>query len=161
MGSWIDAIALDVKKVAPLLGAVLGSPAAGIGVSLLADAFGLSSENVGALKLAMQTDPEANERLARIEATHAIALQKLAGADYATEVDDRKNAREREISLHDHVPFILAMIFIVIYALVQFTAVFYPTPGEDLISARVQDIMVMIIGYFFGSSAKRITRATN
>ena len=45
MAGWIDAIASDVKKVAPLLGAVLGSPAASVGVSLLADAFGVDAEN--------------------------------------------------------------------------------------------------------------------
>jgi hypothetical protein len=101
------------------------------------------------------SNPDADRKLAEIEATHSIALAQLVSADYATEVDDRKNARLREMTLHDHVPFILAIIFVVIYALVQFTAVFYPTPGEDLISARVQDIMVMIIGYFFGSSAKQ------
>lgn len=158
MAGWIDAIVSDVKKVAPLLGAVLGSPASGIGVSLLADAFGVPSADSDAILRAVRTNPEANQKLAELEATHSLALAQLASADYGVEVDDRKNARLREMTLHDHVPFILALLFVVIYALVQFTAVFYPTPGEDLISARVQDIMVMIIGYFFGSTAKRFAR---
>jgi hypothetical protein len=151
MAGWIDVIA----SKAPLLGAVLGSPVAGIGLSLLANAFGVSTTDVDSISRAVLSNPDADRKLAEIEATHSIALAQLVSADYATEVDDRKNARLREVTLHDHVPFILAIIFVVIYALVQFTAVFYPTPGEDLISARVQDIMVMIIGYFFGSSAKQ------
>ncbi len=143
-----------VKHAAPAFAGALASPAANIAISLLANAFGVTGD-VDTLALAITSDPVARAKLLMLENEHAEALAKLASADYATEVDDRKSARLREISLHDHVPFILACAFLVIYALVQFTAVFYPAPSEDIISARVQDIMVMIVSYFFGSTNRK------
>lgn len=54
----------------------------------------------------------------------------------------------------DHVPMIIALFFCFIYAVIQLLAIF-SHGADDIISARVQDIMVMIIGFYFGASYKR------
>lgn len=75
---WKD-IALTVAKVAPMLGAVLGSPAAA-GASavgaVIASALGVGN-TPDDVRAALASNPEASAKLAQIEATRQIDLQKL------------------------------------------------------------------------------------
>jgi hypothetical protein len=48
----------------------------------------------------------------------------------------------------------LALLFFMIYATIQLLAIFNPGTQDDVISARVQDVMMAIIGYYFIASAK-------
>lgn len=48
----------------------------------------------------------------------------------------------------------LAITFVVIYAAIQWEAIRHPGDQDDVISARVQDIMVVIIAYYFVASSK-------
>lgn len=143
-----------VSKSAPLLGSMLGSPLAGIGVSWIASLFDADPANLQQIMDKISTDPEANLKLKTLEYAHIDELQKIAVTNYQTEVDDRKSARERQISLHDYVPTILAVGFLINYALVQFYCVTHPGTANDTISARFQDVLIMIISYYFGSSHK-------
>jgi hypothetical protein len=83
-----------VGKAAPLLASVLGSPLAGVAVSLIAQAFGIRSQDVAELAHTISGDPDATRKLEAIEYAHEEMLQKIASTDYATEVDDKKNARQ-------------------------------------------------------------------
>ncbi len=48
----------------------------------------------------------------------------------------------------------LALIFVIIYAGIQWEAIHNPGDQDDVISARVQDIMVVIIAYYFVASSR-------
>jgi hypothetical protein len=159
MGGLTDAIEssgiLDtVKGAAPLLGAVLGSPVAGVGLALLGNLFGVDSKDVKAIANAIQNDPEALIKIKTLEYQHAASLAQIAAQNYQTEVEDRKSAREREVSLRDYVPTILAVGFLLNYAMIQFYCVTHPSSAIDIISARFQDVLIMIMSYYFGSSHK-------
>jgi hypothetical protein len=155
-----NGIAGAVGKIAPLLASVLGSPLAAVGITLLANLFHVDPQNVTALHDAIVADPEANLKIKTLEYEHFETLSKIASGDYATEVDDRKNARSREIALRDYVPTILAVGFLLNYALIQFYCVTHPSSAIDVISARFQDVLIMIMSYYFGSSHKSTTRET-
>lgn len=154
MGGLIDVIESNVSKVAPLLGAVLGSPFSGIGISLLANLFGVDSKNVEGIQKAISSDPEALVKIRALEYEHAATLAKIAAEAFATEVEDRKSARSREVALRDYVPTILALGFLANYAAIQFYCVTHPSAALDVISARFQDVLIMIMSYYFGSSHK-------
>lgn len=141
-----------IGKSAPLIATMLGSPVAGIGVSWLASLFGGNPKDTQALFDKISADPGAEMKLKALEHQHHEELLKIASLDYQTEVDDRKSARQREISLHDFVPTILAIGFLVIYSAIQFYCVTHENSTNDIISARSQDILIMIISYYFGSS---------
>ncbi|MBX4189707.1 hypothetical protein KW791_00195 [Candidatus Parcubacteria bacterium] len=143
-----------VKTAAPLLGAVLGSPAASLGINLLGNIFGTDSKDVSGILNAIQSDPEAILKIKTLESNHAIALAQVASKNYDIEASDRQSARNREISLQDHVPTILAVGFLVNYAIVQLYCVTHPSSEIDIISARFQDVLIMIMSYYFGSSYK-------
>ena len=145
----------NVSKIAPILGSVLGSPLAGVAVSLLASYFGVNSRDVKAIADAVQNDPDSSFKLRQLEYQHAETLAQIAAQNYLTEVDDRKSARARETSLRDYVPTILAIGFLLNYAIIQFYCVTHPSVAIDVISARFQDVLIMIMSYYFGSSHKR------
>lgn len=141
-----------VSKSAPLLASMLGSPLAGIGASWIANLFGADPKNTQDIIDKITRDPESDLKLKTLEYQHREELEKIAVSSYQVEVDDRKSAREREVSLHDYVPTILAVGFLINYALVQGYCVTHPGSVNDIISARFQDVLIMIVSYYFGSS---------
>ncbi len=145
-----------VTKSAPLLGSLLGGPLAGLGVSWLAHAFGVDGNHPQDIINKILADPQAALTLKSLEYNHQEELQRIQATNYQTEVDDRKSARVREISLHDYVPTILAIGFLINYACIQFYCVTHSSSATDIISARFQDVLIMIISYYFGSSHKKI-----
>jgi hypothetical protein len=54
----------------------------------------------------------------------------------------------------EFVPAFLAIGFLINYAAVQFYCVIHENAANDIISARFQDVLIMIISYYFGSSHK-------
>lgn len=159
MGGLIDAIESSgivstVGKIAPLLGSVLGSPLAGVGISMLANLFHVEPKNVQALHDAIVKDPESSLKIKALENEHIQMLAKISAQNYQTEVDDRKSARSREMALRDYVPTVLAVGFLFNYAAIQFYCVTHPSAAIDVISARFQDVLIMIMSYYFGSSHK-------
>lgn len=144
-----------VGKSAPVVASALGSPVAGIALSLLGNAFGGSPQDPNSILEKLTNDPETQIKLAQIEADHSTTLFQAQTARYAISVEDRKDARAREIAIHDHMPAILALGFLIIYAAIQFYCVEYGSPGDDIISARLQDVIIMIFGYYFGSSVSQ------
>lgn len=139
-----------VSKVAPLLGSVLGSNLADVGISLIAQAFGVTPSDISKLDRVIANDPEAAIKLRTLEYEHAATLAKIAAQNYQTEVDDRKNARD----MKSIVPHILAFCFLIIYSFVQYEVINHPGEVDDIISARVQDILIMVFSYYFGSAFK-------
>jgi hypothetical protein len=146
---------IEIKKIvgisAPIIASVLGSPAAGLAVTLLGSLFGGTSDPETILN-GLTTTPNIEEQLKALEYQHGEALSKIANSDKA-------NAREREVNIikaggRDWVLPALAFFFCIIYGAVQIYVIYHPDAQDDLISARLQDIMVMIISYFFGSSNK-------
>jgi hypothetical protein len=152
--SLLGRIADVVGKSAPVLGSVLGSPLAGVGVAMLANTFGGSNKDLQGILDNMLANPEAVQKLKELELAHIEVLAKISSDDYKTEVDDRKDARQREMTLHDYVPTILAVGFLFNYAAIQFYCVIDNNPSNDIISARFQDVLIMIISYYFGSAHK-------
>jgi hypothetical protein len=150
MDGSIGAIASDVAKVvfkaSPLLASALGSPVAGMVLSLLGNAFGVAPPSLAS---AIAADPDAATKLKALEMQHAEALASIDDADAA-------NARDMAIKHDNRMPMILALIFTAIYIAIQAAAIYHPSTSDDIISARVQDIMLIIIGFYFGNKHPRI-----
>ncbi|MFA6080741.1 MAG: hypothetical protein WC753_04695 [Candidatus Gracilibacteria bacterium] len=153
-----------VGKAAPLLASALGTPVAGLGVGLIANLFGADPKDTQDVVAKILSDPEADAKLKKLEYDHKEALENVQATNYKTEVDDRKSARELQSSLvQNHtlqswVPTILAVGFLINYALMQFYVVSHQSSANDIISARFQDVLIMIISYYFGSSHKHIEK---
>lgn len=83
-----------VAKTSPILGQALGGPIGGIVGSLVAQLFGGSVQNPDELAQKIIADPEAALKIKQLEYNHKEQLETLANSQFATEVDDRKDARK-------------------------------------------------------------------
>lgn len=89
------------KESAPLLGSVLGSPLAGIALSLVASAFGANPSSQEDILSKLQTTQDASVKLKEIETQHQDTLLQLQSSDFQKNIDDRMSARQREEDIVD------------------------------------------------------------
>lgn len=50
---------------------------------------------------------------------------------------------------NDLVKTIISIAFLIIYACIQYSAIMHPGTQDDIISARVQDVFIIIVSYYF------------
>lgn len=153
MRTW-DELCNLVKTVAPVLGSAISStnPLAGIGISLISHAFDANESDSNDIFNKIQYDPDATIKLKKIEYDHQEVLLKISSENFKTEVDDRKNARDMSVKLHNYVPTIIAIGYCLTYLVIQFYCIIHPQTNTDVISARLHDGLMMILAYFFGAS---------
>lgn len=142
-----------VAKYAPIIGDILPLPGGRVIGQIIADKFGGSIDNPTELAQKIDNNPEAAIILATIQSNYEIEINKIRLQYYVEENKDRDSARKREIELRDWMPAAMAIAFIAIYAILQAYIIYLPGHTEDVISARLQDILVMIVSYYFGSSS--------
>ncbi len=145
-----------VTKAAPLLGAVLGSPLAGVAISLIAQAFGVSPKDLPSVVTALNS-PDGFFKLKGIENTHFEMLTQLASGDYAKEVEDRIDARKYGYLYKDFMRHLAYLVTFGFFA--ALFALFLPLA----ISGDERNLLSMLVGmlaskwqtiidFFFGSS---------
>lgn len=156
----IASIAKEVLKFSPTLATALGGPIAGIVTSYLASAFGVHPDD---LAQTIANDPNSAIKIKQIEALHAEELAKIASSSYAIEVDDRKNARDREEKTEEetgHIDYVLSSIAIIVvvgFFILCCLNYFYKLTDDHvliMLIGQVSSGFVMVLSYFFGSSKK-------
>jgi len=60
-----------------------------------------------------------------------------------------------------YVPSILAIGFLIIYSVIQIYCLLHIGSEDDIISVRLQDILIMIVSYYFGSSQEKLKVGSN
>ena len=161
MAGWKEFIEYEilpiVSKSAPLLSGVLGSPLADVAFSLIAKAFDINPANMDQIARALKDDPDAVRKLEAVEYAHEEMLKKIASGDYATEVDDRKNARNFG---NLYKGFLVHMAFLVTFGF--FAALFLLFVPLNL-GGEEKNLLSMLVGmlaskwqtiidFFYGSS---------
>ena len=68
-------------------------------VEIVAEAFGVSEDNPDALALAIEKDPDAAVKIAEIQSTTKVELQRIILQSDVAHLEDRQDARDREIAL--------------------------------------------------------------
>ena len=162
---WKD-IGKTIGKIAPLLGTALGTPAVGGVIGLVCEALGLDADSEPEKVLrAIQSDPAAVVKLKELELNSKAQLQRLILASEQAHLEDRQNARQREINIskatggRDIQLYILAWVNVVGFFGTVITVIAIDLPvGEVAKSALLMLLGALIasykdvIGYFFGSS---------
>lgn len=146
-----------VSGIAPVLGSVLGSPLAGVAVSLIASAFGKKPDEVGSILEKLLSNPADILKLKEIEITHAETLAQIAAQDYATEVNDRIDARKNANLYKDflrHMAYLVTIGFFGVLVL-MFVPLQLSETDKQLLSLLVGMLVSKwqtIIDFFYGSS---------
>lgn len=144
---------------APLLGTLIGSPLAGIALSLIGSAFGVKSDP-DAIMAALSQDPEAAVKLKQIEAQHSEILAQIASTDFYTSYLDRKDARDKAIEgKYDWFVHMLS-VFITLGFFCSVVMVFFTKadPGDhDILNMMLGSLgtcWVQVIAFYFGNINK-------
>ena len=105
---------------------------------------------VKAFKLPPEQQVQFEQRMAELEATTRLQLEKIAA-------DDRASARQREIATGDSTNRVLAYLIVAVFGAAQYAVFTHPFPPDQAIMvARVLGTIDMalglVLGYYFGSS---------
>lgn len=147
-----------LKGIAPTVAGLIGTPAAGIAVEAMINAFGGDTDKANAIlagNVQMTSDDIAKVKIAEIEAKSkadqaGIDLERLA-------VDDRKSAREREAAVKDSMPRILAFTIIGSFVAMCAGVLFGKVVADSVMAGTVIGYLSakaeQVTSYYFGSSA--------
>jgi len=162
---WKD-LGAKIAKAAPILGGILGGPvggAAGTAISLIASIFGLSAEEATPEKInrIIESDPAALVKLRELEMANQLELSKVALEQARLEIQDRANARQREVETtratgtRDINLYILAYVYV---------AGFFGSTGlmiwlilANQFPAQVPEYVIFLLGNLFGALTAGVT----
>lgn len=151
-----------VSSVAPWIGTALGGPLGGMAVTAVADALGLSDKTEAAIKQAMTgASPEDLYKLKMADQQFAVQMQQAGYQNtQALEriaLDDRSNARNREVALADWTPRVLAaLVTIGFFGAILLLALVPTTESREPLLVMVGSLgtaWTQIVSYYFGSTA--------
>ena len=165
MSSFSDAFKSVVSTVAPLLGTALGGPLGGLAGTMISKAFGTTNadgttspmdpKKLEALVLGQ--DPDTMVKLKQIEDDFQVQMKNLDITEEKLSYDDRASARQREATVKDWVPGLLAFgvtggfFGVLVYMMTHHI----PTEDRDTLNIMLGSLgtaWISIIAYYFGSS---------
>ena len=153
--NWKDTLA----TVAPTIAQAVGGPLGSVAYQFIAKAFGIEVKTPEQAEAAMATaTPEQLLALKAQEQAFLLEMEKLGIERERLTVDDRKDARNREIQTRDKTPMILGLLsvggFFGILAVMMWVAP--PTSTHDLLMimlGSLSTITIQVYNYYFGSSS--------
>lgn len=145
-----------VKSVAPVLGTALGGPLAGAASKFIADKI-LGNSDATETDIAnyiLSATPEQLIKLKELDNSFELEMSKLGVDIYRIDAADRDSARKRQMTMGDWTPNIIAVVYLILF----FGTIYYFSRDglieqENVLIARLQDVLLLIMSFFYGSSA--------
>ena len=143
-----------IESSAPGLATALGSPVAGVVVSILESAFHVAAPD---LVHTIASDPTAPVKLRELDNQHSEALAAVDAGAYQTEVSDRIDARAHGSEYSDflrHEAYLVTIGFFLAIALVSAPLKFDPHEREllSMLIGMLASKWQTIVDFFYGSS---------
>jgi len=150
----------QVLAVAPTIGTALGGPFAGLALQTLGKALGVDPTEV-AIEDALANNPEALLKLKDSERDFELEMEKLGLTEQQLYLDDRKDARAREIAVKDKMPAVMAVFGITLWLFIL--VVLFFQPDITIVQPEQRDILMYVLAttqtialagvyYYLGSS---------
>jgi hypothetical protein len=154
-----------IGTIAPWLAGTFGSPVAGVAVKALCDTFGLAGDSAapeGVSAALANATPEQLLTLKLADQKHAEFMQSLGYTHLEKleqlTVEDRSNARNREVATKDNTSKVLAAFAVVSFLVLVIYTAYGQAPAQGM-----HDVFLVVIGaaiatykdvygYYFGSS---------
>jgi len=152
-----------VSTISPWIGAAIGGPLGSVAITAVADALGLSDSTEASIKQALSSaTPEQLLALKTADQTFSLRMQELGFANLkdmeALAANDRNSARQREMTVKDNTPKILAygitFGFFSLLLFMLFNEV--PNGSRDLLNilmGALASAWAGVVAYYFGSSS--------
>ena len=152
MADWLDTL----EKLAPTIASALGSPVAGMAVSALESAMGISGDDI---QKTIETNKLTAEQVAAIQQAELAIKAKAQemSLDFAKlQNEDNASARQMQSTVKSWVPPFLACVVTVGFFGILVGLMLNklePNPELDVMLGSLGTAWVGIISFYFGSSA--------
>lgn len=165
--SFSDSAKQIIATIAPLIGTAFGGPLGGLAGNFLASKLGTPPGDQKALEAAVLSGSpdvmlkmkEANDAFQSHLADLGVQEDQLAYADTA-------NARQREISVKDITPRVIAYLVIILVLIAEGSMFFRGQPQgiDGVVLGRIlgtlDSALMLVLGYYFGSSSGSAEKTT-
>jgi hypothetical protein len=147
-----------LKTIAPTIATALGGPLAGLAIEAVSKAIGIDPKDVQSTISEGKLSADQIMLLKQAEIAMAARAQEM-GLDFAKlNVEDRKSAREMQVTTHSHIPPTLAILIVVAWATVQgflLTNVIDASMRELIarVLGTLDGALMLVLSFYFGSSS--------
>jgi hypothetical protein len=144
-----------LEQIAPTIATALLGPAGGIAVSLVSKALGIDEKDV---QKTIESGKLTSDQLASLKQAE-LELQAKAqelGLNFEKlATDDRKSARDMQVSTKSFVPALLSILIVVAWALVQYFLLTHIIAQEmrELVArvlGTLDGALMLVLGFYFG-----------
>ena len=144
-----------LNQIAPGIATALGGPLAGLAVTAISKALGIDEKDV---QKTIETGKLSAEQLASLKQAE-MELQAKAqelGLNFEKlATDDRKSAREMQVSTKSFVPALLSILIVVGWSMVQYFLLTHIIAQEmrELVArvlGTLDGALMLVLGFYFG-----------
>jgi hypothetical protein len=147
-----------LTQIAPGIATALGGPLAGLAVTAISKALGIDEKDVQSTieQGKLSSDQLVSIKQAEIELQAKAQELGLNFEKLAT--DDRKSAREMQISTKSFVPALLSILIVVAWAAIQYFLLTHIIAQEmrELVArvlGTLDGALMLVLSFYFGSSS--------
>ena len=147
-----------LTQIAPGIATALGGPLAGLAVTAISKALGIDEKDVQSTIESGKLSAEQLASLKQAEIDLQAKAQELGLNFEKLATDDRKSARDMEISTKSFVPALLSILIVVAWALIQYFLLTHIIAQEmrELVArvlGTLDGALMLVLSFYFGSSS--------
>ena len=144
-----------LEQIAPTIATALLGPAGGLAVSAISKALGIDEKDVQSTIESGKLSADQLASLKQAEIELQAKAQELGLNFEKLATDDRKSAREMQISTKSFVPALLSILIVVAWALVQYFLLTHIIAQEmrELVArvlGTLDGALMLVLGFYFG-----------
>ena len=147
-----------LTQIAPGIATALGGPLAGLAVTAISKALGIDEKDVQSTIESGKLSAEQLASLKQAELELQAKAQELGLNFEKLATDDRKSARDMQISTKSFVPALLSILIVVAWALIQYFLLTHIIAQEmrELVArvlGTLDGALMLVLSFYFGSSS--------
>ena len=147
-----------LTQIAPGIATALGGPLAGLAVTAISKALGIDEKDVQSTIESGKLSAEQLASLKQAEIDLQAKAQELGINFEKLSVDDRKSAREMQVSTKSFVPALLSILVVCAWAIIQYFLLTHVIAQEmrELVArvlGTLDGALMLVLSFYFGGSS--------
>ena len=147
-----------LNQIAPGIATALGGPLAGLAVTAISKALGIDEKDV---QKTIETGKLSADQLASLKQAEIelqVKAQELGLNFEKLATDDRKSAREMQVSTRSFVPALLSILVVCAWAIIQYFLLTHVIAQEmrELVArvlGTLDGALMLVLSFYFGGSS--------
>ena len=147
-----------LNQIAPGIATALGGPLAGLAVTTISKALGIDEKDV---QKTIETGKLSADQLASLKQAEIelqVKAQELGLNFEKLATDDRKSAREMQVSTRSFVPALLSILVVCAWAIIQYFLLTHVIAQEmrELVArvlGTLDGALMLVLSFYFGGSS--------